>query len=118
VDLVIEYYVTSGGLVPNPILVAVLVSPSQGGGAAVSGTGQHINRGLLLPNETFLVEFATVLNRQYYVQYSTDLKNWTTVQPAITGNGTWIQWIDNGLPKTESAPAAAPVRFYRVILLP
>jgi hypothetical protein len=105
-------------LVPNPTLVAVLVPASQGGGATVSGTGQHINRGLLLPNGTFMVEFASVSNRVYYVQYSTDLRDWTTVQPAITGNGTWIQWIDNGLPKTESAPSAAPVRFYRVILLP
>jgi hypothetical protein len=29
-----------------------------------------------------------------------------------------MQWIDNGQPKTISSPAATPVRFYRVLLLP
>jgi len=94
------------------------VPPASGGGAAFAGEMQHIDRGVMLPNQTFLVEFTTVSNRIYYVQYSSDLKQWKTAQPAITGNGTRIQWIDNGEPKTESAPSTQPIRLYRVIALP
>ena len=71
-----------------------------------------------MPDNTFMVEFASTANRVYYVQYSSDLRTWKTAQPGITGNGSWIQWIDNGQPKTESAPATTVKRFYRVILLP
>jgi hypothetical protein len=117
VDLVIEYYVPSR-IPPNPILTADLVPPPQGGGTAAAGTQQHIDRGIMLPNKTFLVEFLTVSNRIYSVQYSSDLVNWKDAQPAIVGNGTRIQWIDNGEPKTESAPSVTPARFYRVVLLP
>ncbi len=117
VDLVIEY-ADPFRILPNPTLHAALVTPEQGGGTAVFGIGQHIDRGVMLPNKTFLVEFLTMSNRLYYVEYSSDLRNWKTAQPAVTGTGTRIQWIDNGEPKTEIAPSLAPVRFYRVILLP
>ena len=117
VDFTIEYYVTVGGVTPNPTLYAELV-PAGGGGAAVFGTGQHITRGLMLASQTFMVEFVTLTNRTYYIQYSSDLRTWKAAQPAVTGNGTTIQWIDNGQPKTESAPAGLNARFYRVILLP
>jgi uncharacterized repeat protein (TIGR01451 family) len=117
VDFTIEYYVPLAGVVPNPTLVADLVPPG-GAGPAVFGTGQHITRGLMLASRTFMVEFVSLTNRIYYIEYSGDLKNWKAAQPAITGNGTSIQWVDNGQPKTESAPAVTPLRFYRLILLP
>ena len=117
VDMVIEFY-SPLRIQPNATLRAELVPPANGGGAALFGTGQHINRGVLLANKTFMVEFATVSNRVYSVQYSSDLVNWKSVQPAITGTGNWVQFIDNGEPKTESAPAAQRARFYRLILLP
>jgi hypothetical protein len=117
VDFTIEYYVTVGGLVPNPTLYAELVPPA-GGGAPVFGTPQRITRGLMLANQTFMVEWVTISNRTYYIQYASDLRTWKTAQPAVTGNGTSIQWIDNGQPKTESAPAGLNARLYRVILLP
>jgi hypothetical protein len=79
---------------------------------------QRINRGRWLANQTFMVEFATVTNRAYVIQYSSDLAEWNLAQPVMTGTGNWIQWIDNGEPKTECAPAAAPARFYRLIMLP
>jgi hypothetical protein len=118
VDFVIEYYVTSGGLVPDPNLVVTLVAPDPGGTATLLGTGVHINRGIMLPNWTYLIEFATIANRQYVVEYSSDLKTWKqTQQPPITGNGSWVQWIDNGQPKTDSLPSSVNCRYYRVILL-
>ncbi len=71
-----------------------------------------------LTNGTCLVEFSTLSNRNYYVQYSSNLTagaTWLTALPPIQGNGSQVQWIDSGPPKTQSRPA---VRFYRVVLLP
>jgi hypothetical protein len=115
VDFVLEYYVPSR-ITPNPVLVPELVQPETRANAI--GAGQHIDRGLHLPDGTFLVEFSSVSNRLYYIQYSRNLVDWKTAFPAITGNGTHIQWIDNGLPKTESSPATEDMRFYRLIVLP
>jgi len=115
VDFLIEYYVPSRVL-PYPTLIPQLVTPSSRGNAV--GIRQHIDRGVLLPEKTFLIEFSSVSNRLYNVQYSSDLQNWQTAFPAITGNGTHIQWIDNGQPKTASSPATQPVRFYRLLLMP
>jgi hypothetical protein len=103
---------------PNPALTAAVVQPGQTTTSVLAGIGQHINRGLMLPNQTFLIEFSSITNRVYYIQYTSDFKTWLTAQPAITGNGTKIQWIDNGQPKTISAPSAQNARFYRLILLP
>jgi hypothetical protein len=72
----------------------------------------------MLPSRVFLVEFLTVSNRLYSVQYSADVQNWRDAQPSVRGNGTRIQWIDDGEPKTISDPDAVPARFYRVLLLP
>jgi hypothetical protein len=117
VDFVIEYYVPSR-ITPNPTLRAALVSPPDPSGFAAAGTLQHIDRALMLPDQTFLVEFLSAINRSYYIQYSSDFRQWLTARPAISGTGTRIQWIDNGEPKTQSAPAVTPARFYRVILVP
>ena len=72
----------------------------------------------MLPGSSFLLEFSTVTGRVYYVQYRSNLVQWKTALPAIEGTGTRVQWIDNGLPKTESAPASTSRRFYRLIMLP
>jgi hypothetical protein len=116
-DFVLEYYIPSR-ILPSPTLWAALVPVVEGGNAAVAGVGIHIDRSLLLADKTFLIEFASFSNRVYYVQYTAGFQLWQTVQPAITGTGTKIQWIDDGQPKTESAPAVSSRRFYRVILLP
>jgi hypothetical protein len=117
VDFTIEYY-TTGGAVPNPTLRVEMIPPDSINLGAVSGFGQSIQRGLALPDKTFLLEFATVLNRLYYVQYSSDLVRWNNAEPAVPGTGSWYEWLDSGLPKTESAPAVTSKRFYRVVLLP
>ncbi len=103
---------------PNPTLQAEFINNAGGGTAAAVGTQQHLNQAVMLPDSTFLLEFASTTNRVYYVQYSSDLRVWQTAQPAITGNGTWIQWIDNGQPKTASTPSTTSARFYRIIELP
>jgi hypothetical protein len=116
VDMVIEFY-SPLRIAPNPILQPELVTPTEGP-TAPTGVAQHINRAWMLGNKTFVVELATLSNRVYSVQYSSDLVTWKSALPALTGDGNWVQWIDNGEPKTESAPGSQTARFYRVILLP
>src|SRR5258708_14634555 len=121
VDFVIEYYVTNRNAqyLAGLKLVASLVPPSSQ--ASAIGTGRHIDRGVMLPDKTFLIEFTSVSNRIYYIQYRaslTDTNGWKTAQPAITGNGSKVQWIDNGQPKTESPPASASMKLYQLIELP
>ncbi|MGN6554419.1 MAG: Ig-like domain-containing protein, partial [Verrucomicrobiota bacterium] len=116
-DLVIEYHLTTSGT-PNPTLVAVIVPANNGGNTTVLGLGVNINRSLMKPDGTFLLEFATQVGGKYFIQYSSDLKTWKTVDAPVDGTGTKVIWLDNGQPKTESLPSAAAMRFYRVIVTP
>jgi hypothetical protein len=115
VDFTIEYYLPNQQ-VPEPRLVPQIVSSSAAPNP--SGTFEHISRALHLASGNFLLEFNSLSNRTYYVQYTKNLIEWKTSPPALTGNGTRMQWIDNGPPKTEIPPADEPYRFYRVLLLP
>ncbi|MEJ2422829.1 MAG: hypothetical protein P8018_14200 [Acidobacteriota bacterium] len=117
-EMVFEYY-SPARIPPDPTFVTEVLPTKPGATPAPTGLQVPVHRGLFLPDGTFLLEFSTVTNRFYVVEYSGDFKGWTAAQqPPIPGNGTSVQWIDNGQPKTESAPAAAGARFYRVILLP
>ena len=51
------------------------------------------------------VEFPSVVGRQYQVQHSEDLKNWTSI--TITATSTLSSW-------TDSTASTTPRRFYRV----
>jgi hypothetical protein len=115
VDMTIEYYVRDSRL-PTSTLVAELVSSSPT--ASPTGVPVGITRQVSLADGTFLLEFNSLLNRVYYVQYSSDLREWKTVIPAINGTGTRTQWLDNGAPKTLSLPSTDSHRFYRMIVLP
>jgi hypothetical protein len=115
VDLMIEIYDPQRQM-PNPTLLAEFVSANPPPNP--TGTYQHVSRILRLSNGTFLIEFSSLANRIYCVQYSKNLIDWATVASTVTGNGTRIQWIDNGPPKTEPHPAIESHRFYRVLMLP
>jgi len=64
------------------------------------------------------MQFDTLQNRVYSVQYSSDLVNWKTVVQSVIGTGAIVQWLDYGAPQTDSAPSSVDKRFYQVILLP
>jgi hypothetical protein len=115
IDLTIEYYVPLRS-VPSVTLTSEVVEP-----AVVPtpvGTVQAVTRSLRLDDGSYLVDFRTLSNRTYYVQYSADLQNWKTAMPGITGTGSGVQWVDNGPPKTDSWPGTQAGRFYRVLLAP
>jgi hypothetical protein len=100
---------------PNPLIrVEVVENITEQNEPA--GTLQAINRGLFLNNGTFLVEFNSTANKTYFIQYSSNLVNWTTVFPGIKGNGAKILWIDSGPPSTESFPSINQARYYRVLV--
>ena len=85
-------------------------------GSAVSsgatfGICQPVSGGCMLADGTFQITVMSLSNRQYAVQYSTDLVNWTNAQTGFTGNGGLAQWIDSGAPGNTQ-------RFYRAVLLP
>jgi hypothetical protein len=116
VSMIIEYY-TRERAVPSPRLVAEAsvapVVPVDPAGSEVRVTRQR-----RLLDGSFLVEFNSFTGRTYYVQYSGDMKTWTTVMPSVIGTGTSLQWIDNGPPKTFPHPRDVTTRFYRVLLAP
>jgi hypothetical protein len=114
----IKFFVPVGALTPNPKLVPELIMPAVTAATITNGTGQHVVRGVFLQDRNFMVEFVTTATQRYYIQFSSDLKNWTTVQPSIPGNGTTIQWIDAGPPETDTLPSISNKRFYKVISTP
>ena len=65
-----------------------------------------------------LLEFKSLAGAHYQIQYSHDSTTWKAAAPSIAGTGTKVQWIDQGPPKTDSAPSAEGVRLYRLVQLP
>jgi hypothetical protein len=60
------------------------------------------------------LRFQSEPNRSYAIQYSSDLDTWRTANAILAGDGGIVEWIDSGPPVTDPAPAAQPMRFYRV----
>ena len=117
IDLLIEYYDPLRILPePPPALYAEAVSPMEP--IYPSGVELRVQRQRWLSDGTFLLEFNSALTRSYYVQYCDDMLHWKTAVPAVSGTGTRTQWIDNGPPRTESAPARSKTRLYRVVVSP
>lgn len=114
VDLIAEYYVADRRTQPTPVYEAGVANPL----VAVYGeTGQPKIERVLFRDQMALVEFNTISNRLYYVQYApiAAATNWSTALPPLTGTGQRVQWIDNGPPKTDSVPGGTSNRFYRII---
>ena len=67
-----------------------------------------------------MLEWASVAGAEYMVEYSDGqdvLKTWKTAGPKVTAFANKTQWIDTGLPKTNSHPSTVGSRFYRIIYL-
>jgi uncharacterized repeat protein (TIGR01451 family) len=79
-----------------------------------------ITRVFPLANGKMLLEFPSIPGRTYTVVYSTNalFSNAMIAPPSFVAPVTPMQWVDYGPPTTASLPAAAPARFYRVILNP
>jgi hypothetical protein len=121
--LTLEYYVSDGRVtsIGNPAYVTEFALDSTiqtpaGRRSLVPVTYKPVLTGGVL------LEFPTLTNFSYYIRYSDSLSDFSaqdttnavirTARPAIQGNGRKVQWLDNGLPRTESTPTN---RFYRVL---
>jgi len=71
-----------------------------------------------LPSGGMFLEFPTLTNQAFTVEYSSDLVNWLVAQPVTVTPANYTAWIDYGPPATVSHPTNAPMRFYRVFLGP
>ena len=73
-----------------------------------------------MPSGGMLLEFPTVTNRTYTVEYSSNLlsTNWLAAQPSIVAPANYTFWIDYGPPATLSHPTNSAMRFYRAFLNP
>jgi hypothetical protein len=112
-----EYYSPDRVTVPNPAFTVELVAPETL--VAPPGTPQALLRPpvLLAPDSAFLIDFGTKAGATYYILYKDKLAstNWNVAQPPVMGTGYDVQWVDDGPPKTESHPSAAPQRYYEVL---
>jgi uncharacterized repeat protein (TIGR01451 family) len=71
-----------------------------------------------LPSGGIFLEFPSLTNRAYTVEYSSNLLNWLAAQPLTVTPANYTSWIDYGPPTTVSHPTNTPMRFYRVFLNP
>ena len=71
-----------------------------------------------LPSGGVFLEFPTLTNRAFTVEYSSNLVNWLAAQPITVTPANYTAWIDYGPPETVSHPTNTPMRFYRVFLNP
>jgi Ice-binding-like/Abnormal spindle-like microcephaly-assoc'd, ASPM-SPD-2-Hydin len=114
VDFLVEYYSADNDTNFQLAFVAQETTP-----VSVTATGARIKINRIVElNGRFLIEFSTTQSRSYAVQYSSDLTNWQTADPIIIAPANWVQWYDDGPPKTESKPTTIGYRFYRALELP
>ena len=118
VDLVLEYFIPTrlSIFVANSNYTAVGVSNIVL--SAPNGTNGSFNITLMtsLPSGYVLIEFQSTLGSNYTILYSTNLLNWLEAQPSVVAPANRVQWIDDGPPKTVSAPTNTSLRYYRVRL--
>jgi hypothetical protein len=114
-DIVIEYYSPDRNAVEvNPQLSTEVVLNPPDLTAAPEETGLAINVVKRLAGGEMLLEFASTPGKRYQVQYSADGQSWQNSLPQIKAASNRTQWIDRGLPRTDSPPAQAGSRMYRV----
>jgi hypothetical protein len=110
VDFAIEYYRAGRQAFSTPTYV-----PQDTTAVALTVTN---GVGIMITNyvaSSGLIGFYAIPGRSYAVQYSSDMESWLTADPFIIAPANYVQWFDQGPPKTESLPA---IRYYRVFELP
>jgi hypothetical protein len=135
-NILVQYY-TTGHVAPTSSVVALFLQSIPPGPATPTNLTQvHIGRGKFLPDGSYLLDFLTKTNRQYFVFYATNIVSGATVENpftssnwfvapkpgpdgrGISGNGGPVQWIDYGPPLTPTLPTNAPYRYYRAFEKP
>jgi hypothetical protein len=115
VDFMIEFYLLDWVHLPTPGYLAQCVRTA----ASLPPSGSYLSIDRVMSTAgRFLIEFTATPGQSYAVQYSDDMFNWRTALPFIQAPANRVQWFDDGPPKTETKPAEAGIRLYRVVALP
>jgi hypothetical protein len=115
INLTLEYNV------PGRRLFGILRPKFSLGGAGLDfaprprGKVLGTTSGRRLPTGNVLLQFKGVKGAEYFIQYSSNRRTWTTVMPSLIGTGGFQQWLDNGPPKTASKPLPSTPRIYRIV---
>jgi hypothetical protein len=114
-DIVIEYYSPNRTSVEiNPQLSTEVVLNPPDLTAPPGETGLAIETVKRLTGGEMLIEFTTEPGQRYQIQYSPDGQSWQNSLPQIRAAANRTQWIDRGLPRTDSHPGQTGSRMYRV----
>lgn len=114
VEIVIEYRAPTSGSIPTaPVFYPTVVAPLP---APVLDRPLQVNVVVTrqLDNH-YLLTFGTLSARTYYIEYSDDGLNWTTVLQPVVGTGATVNWLDLGPPKTYPDSDTVVIRYYRVL---
>lgn len=118
VTVLLEFFFPTRTAAPGLTYTALAVpavdfTQNPGSGTAVTLTNWLVEASMYL-------EFSATAGQRYTIFYSgdTSFTNAQAAQPSILADGSRVQWIDSGPPKTSSAPSNSPARYYRVIATP
>jgi hypothetical protein len=112
--LTIEYRSQDRTTIPKPEFEFMAATPAA---QSPDGLAAALQPRATLAGGHVLLEFNSVPGQAYYIQYARSPGLvWKTALPRVQGTGNRIQWIDNGLPRTESHPATEGSRFYRILV--
>jgi uncharacterized repeat protein (TIGR01451 family) len=116
IDMVLEYFVRNRQPVDS---VGFIAYEAHAPDTPISApTSPPITDAKMLSNpDRFLIEFASEPGATYAVMYSDSMSstNARRAHPLITAPADRTQWIDDGPPKTISAPGVSTNRMYWVI---
>ena len=119
VDLVLEYFVPARVSIEvrNSDYTVLGIPTDNFAGPPGTNASFSITRTVILPSGSVLIEFPSQPGATYSILYSSDagFSNSLVAQPSITAPADRVQWLDQGPPKTISAPASTTMRFYRVL---
>jgi len=119
VELVLEYHIIGRNPYFTPTITVEHSLPVETLAAPIAdGEGFQIDRITVLADGRFLLEFPSVPNTCYQIQYSSDNRTWHNSLSRLRAGGTRVQWIDMGAPRTSSTPSLSGKRFYRVVEKP
>ncbi len=118
VSVLLEFFFPTRQAAPGLTYTALAVPAVDFTQNPGSGTGVTLTNWMV--GASMYLEFSATAGQRYTIYYSgdTSFTNAQAAQPSIVADGSRVQWIDSGPPKTSSAPSNSPARYYRVIATP
>jgi hypothetical protein len=113
VTLTVQYFSRTrslGKFVPK-YLITELQNP---GGGVGDGKGTSPRQVSVMANHSVLVQFSTIANRSYQVQYTDEGALWRLSPASFKAGANIVNWIDYGPPATLTVPAIPVARKYRI----